>query len=77
MLLFNPVRNFVLKSSLLLNFLFQSEGIEAPYCTNSTSNGKLKKRFQINIELDAVAFTLFIAAILTRLYKLDEPRNIV
>ncbi|KAG8277701.1 Protein O-mannosyl-transferase 1 [Homalodisca vitripennis] len=34
-------------------------------------------RFQINIELDAVAAILFIAAIATRFYKLEQPRHIV
>lgn len=34
-------------------------------------------RFQINIELDAVAAALFVAAIATRFYRLEEPEYIV
>lgn len=36
-----------------------------------------QQRFQINIELDVIASTLFIAAVATRFYKLEQPRNIV
>uniref|UniRef100_T1I0K6 Dolichyl-phosphate-mannose--protein mannosyltransferase n=1 Tax=Rhodnius prolixus TaxID=13249 RepID=T1I0K6_RHOPR len=35
------------------------------------------KRFQINFELDAVSIILFVLALCTRFYKLEEPRYIV
>lgn len=35
------------------------------------------KRFKMNIEIDGLATFLFLAAVATRFYKLDEPRNIV
>ncbi|KAK9510733.1 hypothetical protein O3M35_005460 [Rhynocoris fuscipes] len=35
------------------------------------------KRFQINFQLDAVSVTLFVLAVCTRFYKLEEPRYIV
>ncbi|KAL1491635.1 hypothetical protein ABEB36_012204 [Hypothenemus hampei] len=36
-----------------------------------------KKLFKINIELDIVSIILFIGAVATRMYKLEQPRNIV
>lgn len=40
-------------------------------------NCSQRKRFQMNIEIDGLATFLFLAAVVTRFYKLDEPRNIV
>lgn len=35
------------------------------------------KLFLINIKIDAISAALFVITLLTRFYKLDEPRNIV
>lgn len=37
----------------------------------------LKESCKINIELDMVSMILFVAAAATRMYRLDQPRNIV
>lgn len=37
----------------------------------------LKDSCKINIELDVVSMILFVAAAATRMYRLDQPRNIV
>lgn len=36
-----------------------------------------KKYFQLRLDVDMVSMTLFIIAVLTRMYRLDEPKNIV
>lgn len=36
-----------------------------------------KKRFSINLEIDLLSISLFFLALLTRMYKLAEPKNIV
>lgn len=36
-----------------------------------------KKFFRFNFEVDVLSILLFITAMLTRMYKLEEPKNIV
>ncbi|XP_018574130.1 protein O-mannosyltransferase 1 isoform X2 [Anoplophora glabripennis] len=36
-----------------------------------------KKLFRLNLEIDFLSILLFVTAILTRMYKLEEPKNIV
>lgn len=40
-------------------------------------NEKKRVRVKINLEIDLIAVVLLIAAIITRLYRLEEPRSIV
>uniref|UniRef100_A0A1B6EE73 Protein O-mannosyltransferase 1 n=1 Tax=Clastoptera arizonana TaxID=38151 RepID=A0A1B6EE73_9HEMI len=42
-----------------------------------TKNVAQKMHFRINLEIDVIAMFLFVAAVVTRFYKLEEPRNIV
>ncbi|XP_076270481.1 protein O-mannosyltransferase rt isoform X1 [Rhynchophorus ferrugineus] len=37
----------------------------------------IKQSFRINVEINIVSIILFLSAVLTRMYKLQEPRNIV
>lgn len=37
----------------------------------------VKQLFRINVEINIVSLALFLSAVLTRMYKLQEPRNIV
>lgn len=43
----------------------------------SNNTSKFRKLFKINIEIDVVSIILFLGAIVTRMYKLEQPRNIV
>ncbi|KAJ8982025.1 hypothetical protein NQ317_007735 [Molorchus minor] len=43
----------------------------------SLNGGKQKKMFRINFEIDILSVSLFICGLVTRMYKLEEPRNIV
>ncbi|KAJ8934654.1 hypothetical protein NQ314_013253 [Rhamnusium bicolor] len=36
-----------------------------------------KRLFRINFEVDFLSVTLFLCGILTRMYKLEQPKNIV
>lgn len=38
---------------------------------------KQKKWFRIHCEIDLLSISLFLLALLTRMYKLEEPKNIV
>lgn len=40
-------------------------------------NNAARIRIRINLEIDLIASILFIIGICTRLYRLEEPRNIV
>lgn len=45
---------------------------------NRTENETLEnKLFRIRFEVDLVSVTLFLLGIVTRMYRLEEPRNIV
>lgn len=43
----------------------------------SNNASKFRKLFKIHIEIDVVSIILFLGAIATRMYKLEQPRNIV
>lgn len=44
---------------------------------DTPSSSRSRKLFRINFELDLLSMSLFIGALLTRMYKLEEPNNIV
>lgn len=62
----------------------EKSGLNSQNCSEKTSVlflssclRTLKESCKINIELDVVSMILFVAAAATRMYRLDQPRNIV
>lgn len=45
--------------------------------TTTKTAGSTEKILRIKFEIDLISIGLFVAALVTRLYRLDEPKNIV
>ncbi|XP_066257536.1 protein O-mannosyltransferase 1 [Euwallacea similis] len=81
-----PFQEYTLKSSEIKPDVRDSIRYEKPktketedisYDSTNKYISKFKQFFKVNIEIDVVSVTLFIGAIATRMYKLEQPRNIV
>jgi hypothetical protein len=65
--------------------MFQGDGEAVPekgveYSHSASSNvfyNSSARRFNVRIELDVMSLMLFLAALMTRMYRLEEPRSIV
>lgn len=44
---------------------------------NIQNDGYPNKFFRVNIEIDLMSVCLFLGGLVTRMYRLDDPRNIV
>jgi hypothetical protein len=66
-------------------YMFQGDGESIPekgveYSYSAGSNmirNSSARRFNVRIELDVMSIMLFLAGLMTRLYRLEEPRSIV
>lgn len=67
----------------LLNNLFQGDGAPADTETETTKIiplhdvENLPSGIYLNLKVDVILISLFVLALSTRLYRLDEPRYIV
>lgn len=66
-------------------YMFQGDGESIPekgieYSYSAGSNmifNSSARRFNVHIELDVMSLMLFLAGLMTRMYRLEEPRSIV
>lgn len=74
---FNPEKGSFKYNNFLQEQTLLSNNIIYETKTKDLEEFQRTKRFQINFELDAVSIILFVLALCTRFYKLEEPRYIV